>query len=197
MSRINAAIALKIAPVRAFLAIVLLVFSAAALPAPRRSPCRGRARRPGSSRTHSGRPPAPISIRPPSPAEPSDCRKRLEVIAVIEPMPRLIGPGACGGARHGAARCGAVCRSCRASRSSPAAVLRCEMAESLRRLDPRRSGAAARQSTGTDPAQRRELRRFRMPRPQPGDSAPDERARQGQCLRSCAHLRSPTAASSA
>ncbi len=28
---------------------------------------------------------------------PSDCRKRLDTIAVIEPMPRLIGPGACGG----------------------------------------------------------------------------------------------------
>ena len=42
-------------------------------------------------------------------AEPSDCRKRLEAIATIAPMPRLIGPGACGGgdmvaARRGAAR---------------------------------------------------------------------------------------------
>ena len=30
-------------------------------------------------------------------AKPSDCRQRLEKIAAIEPMPRLIGPGACGG----------------------------------------------------------------------------------------------------
>ncbi len=30
-------------------------------------------------------------------SQPSDCRLRLETIAAIEPMPRLIGPGACGG----------------------------------------------------------------------------------------------------
>ena len=27
----------------------------------------------------------------------SDCRKRLNEIAVVEPLPRLIGPGECGG----------------------------------------------------------------------------------------------------
>jgi hypothetical protein len=30
-------------------------------------------------------------------SQPSDCRKRLEAIAAVAPMPQLIGPGACGG----------------------------------------------------------------------------------------------------
>jgi hypothetical protein len=63
-------------------------------------------------------------------AKPSDCRQRLEQVAVIEPMPRLIGPGACGGRDMvqitAAQRPGHVRVEIR-----PAPVLRCEMAESL------------------------------------------------------------------
>ena len=63
-------------------------------------------------------------------AKPSDCRQRLEQIAVIEPMPRLIGPGACGGRDmvkiNAVQRAGHVRIEIR-----PAPVLRCEMAEAL------------------------------------------------------------------
>ncbi len=63
-------------------------------------------------------------------AMPSDCWRRLEQIAVIEPMPRLIGPGACGGRDmvqiNAVQRAGHVRIEIR-----PAPVLRCEMAESF------------------------------------------------------------------
>jgi hypothetical protein len=63
-------------------------------------------------------------------SEPSDCRKRLEVIAAIEPMPRLIGPGACGGSD--VVQLNAVQRAGQARiELRPAPVLRCAMAESL------------------------------------------------------------------
>jgi len=63
-------------------------------------------------------------------AEPSDCRKRLETIATIAPMPRLIGPGACGGGDM--IQLDAVNVAGRAAiELRPAPVLRCEMAESL------------------------------------------------------------------
>jgi hypothetical protein len=63
-------------------------------------------------------------------AKPSDCRLRLDKIAVVEQMPRLIGPGACGGRDmvqiNAVQQAGHVRIEIR-----PAAVLRCEMAESL------------------------------------------------------------------
>jgi hypothetical protein len=63
-------------------------------------------------------------------AKPSDCRLRLDKIAVVEPMPRLIGPGACGGRDmvqiNAVQKAGHVRIEIR-----PAAVLRCETAESL------------------------------------------------------------------
>ena len=63
-------------------------------------------------------------------AKPSDCRLRLDKIAVVEQMPRLIGPGACGGRDmvqiNAVQKAGHVRIEIR-----PAAVLRCEMAESL------------------------------------------------------------------
>jgi hypothetical protein len=63
-------------------------------------------------------------------AKPSECRHRLEQIAVIEPMPRLVGPGACGGRDmvqiKALQRAGHVRIEIR-----PAPVLRCEMAESF------------------------------------------------------------------
>jgi hypothetical protein len=63
-------------------------------------------------------------------SEPSDCRQRLETIAAVEPMPRLIGPGACGGSDM--VRVGAVLLPSQARiEIKPAPVLRCAMAESL------------------------------------------------------------------
>jgi hypothetical protein len=63
-------------------------------------------------------------------AEPSDCRLRLEAIAAIVPMPRLIGPGACGGGDM--IRLDAVLLTSGARiEIKPAPVLRCAMAESL------------------------------------------------------------------
>ncbi len=63
-------------------------------------------------------------------SKPSDCRLRLEAMAAIEPMPRLIGPGACGG--RDMVRLDAVLLADRTRvEVKPAPVLRCEMAESL------------------------------------------------------------------
>jgi len=63
-------------------------------------------------------------------AEPSDCRLRLQAIAAIAPMPRLIGPGACGGGDM--VRLDAVVLpDNRHVEIRPAPYLRCEMAEQL------------------------------------------------------------------
>lgn len=63
-------------------------------------------------------------------AKPSDCRQRLDKIATIEPIPRLIGPGACGG--RDMVQLNAVQLPGHARiEIRPASVLRCEMAESL------------------------------------------------------------------
>ena len=84
--------------------------------------------------------------------------------------------------RHGAAQRGAARRSRTRIEIKPAPVLRCEMAESLAAWIQRRGGAAARQSRH-GLAQRRDLRRLRMPRPQPRQRRQAQRARQGQCRR--------------
>src|SRR5664280_3677328 len=63
-------------------------------------------------------------------SQPSDCRLRLDKIAAVEPMPRLIGPGACGG--RDMVQLNAVQLPGHARiEIKPAPVLRCEMAESL------------------------------------------------------------------
>jgi hypothetical protein len=63
-------------------------------------------------------------------SQPSECRLRLEKVAAVEPMPRLIGPGACGG--RDMVRLDAVLLADRTRiEVKPAPVLRCEMAESL------------------------------------------------------------------
>jgi hypothetical protein len=63
-------------------------------------------------------------------AEPSACRLRLDKIAAAEPMPRLIGPGACGG--RDMVRLNAVTLADHARiEIKPAPLLRCEMAEQL------------------------------------------------------------------
>ena len=61
---------------------------------------------------------------------PSDCRLRLEKIAAVAPMPRLIGPGACGGGDI--MRVDAVLLpDNKRIDIKPAPYLRCAMAESL------------------------------------------------------------------
>lgn len=61
---------------------------------------------------------------------PSDCRLRLEKIAAVAPMPRLIGPGACGGGDM--VRVDAVLLpDNKRIDIKPAPYLRCAMAESL------------------------------------------------------------------
>lgn len=130
MSRINAAIVPKIAPVRPFLAMVLLGLlgcgyaAAEDVPLPRPRP-------PAWLEPHTFREAAgPDFDSAAVTAEPSDCRKRLEAIAVIEPMPRLIDPGACGG--HDMVQLIAVQVAGHVRiEIQPTAVLRCEMAESL------------------------------------------------------------------
>jgi hypothetical protein len=61
---------------------------------------------------------------------PTDCDQRLQTIAASEPMPRLIGPGACGGGDM--VRLDAVMlANGRRIELKPAPVLRCEFAESV------------------------------------------------------------------
>jgi len=62
--------------------------------------------------------------------EPSDCRQRLEKLAVIAAMPRLVGPGACGG--RDMVELSAVPVAGQPNvMLKPAPVVRCAMAESL------------------------------------------------------------------
>ncbi len=116
-----------IAPVRwpaAFLLLVILDAVAGAVPLPRPRP--------------------PLRVEPRSfveaagphfntaeiTSEPSECQLRLEQIASVEPMPRLIGPGACGGTDM--MQLDAVQLPGGASIAlKPAPLLRCEMAEAL------------------------------------------------------------------
>ena len=62
-------------------------------------------------------------------AEPSACRLRLQQFAVVEPMPRLIGPGACGGSDI--VRLDSVNVGGKRVEITPAPYLRCPMAEQL------------------------------------------------------------------
>jgi hypothetical protein len=63
-------------------------------------------------------------------SEPSACRTRLETMAAVDPIPRLIGPGACGGGDM--VQLNAVLMPDEARVAlKPAPVLRCEMAEQL------------------------------------------------------------------
>ena len=63
-------------------------------------------------------------------ASPTACDERLAGLAAIAPMPRLIGPGACGG--RDMVQLDAVLLADRTRIAvTPAPVLRCEMAESL------------------------------------------------------------------
>jgi hypothetical protein len=129
-SRTIAAFLPKIVPVRAILAtIVLAVFGGVAaakdiVPLPR------------------PRPPAwfePLTFRDAAGPDfnsadvtnaPSDCSLRLATVAAFAPMPRLIGPGACGG--RDMVQLDAVLLADRTRiEINPTPVLRCEMAERL------------------------------------------------------------------
>jgi len=63
-------------------------------------------------------------------SKPSDCQQRLEQVAAVAAMPRLIGPGACGG--RDMVQLDAVLLADRTRiEVKPAPVLRCELAEQL------------------------------------------------------------------
>jgi hypothetical protein len=63
-------------------------------------------------------------------SQPSDCRLRLEAVAAVEPMPRLVGPGACGGGDMVQLDAVLLPDGSRVAVES-AAVLNCAMAESF------------------------------------------------------------------
>jgi hypothetical protein len=63
-------------------------------------------------------------------SQPSDCRLRLDKVAAVAPMPRLIGPGTCGG-RDMVQLDAVLLADHTRIEVKPAPVLRCEMAESL------------------------------------------------------------------
>jgi hypothetical protein len=130
ISRINAAILPNIEQVRALMATVFLAAFGCGIAAAEDVPL--------------PRPRPPLWVEPQSFAEaagpdfnsaevtsqPSNCRLRLETTAAIAPMPRLIGPGACGG--RDMVQLDAVLLADRTRiELTPAPVLRCEMAESL------------------------------------------------------------------
>jgi hypothetical protein len=63
-------------------------------------------------------------------SEPTECDKRVQTLAVVEPMPRLVGPDACGGSDM--LRLEAALRPDGTRiEFKPAPVLRCEFAESV------------------------------------------------------------------
>jgi hypothetical protein len=126
----RAAIEAKAAPVRVFIVTLILAAFGGGLAAAEDVPL--------------PRPRPPVWLEPQSFAEaagadfnaaevtsqPSDCRLRLEALAAIAPMPRLIGPGACGG--RDMVELDAVLLADRSRVAlKPAPVLRCDMAESL------------------------------------------------------------------
>lgn len=129
-SRINAAFVPIIAPVRAILATVFLaafgcgLAAAEAVPLPRARPLVRS--QPLTFRQAAG----PDFNSAEVTSKPSDCRLRLEKVAAVEPLPRLIGPGACGGGDM--VQLDAVLLADRTRvEVKPAPVLRCEMAETF------------------------------------------------------------------
>jgi hypothetical protein len=63
-------------------------------------------------------------------SDPSACRLRITAIAVVEAVPRLIGPGECGGADMVRLKA-VVLRNSKQVTIAPAPELRCEMAEAI------------------------------------------------------------------
>jgi len=86
---------------------------------------------------------------------PTDCDQRLKTIAAIEPMPRLIGPDACGGGDM--VRLDAVLLvGGKRIELRPAPMLRCAFAEISHHLASRRSSAVCGQAR-IDPEHSRNL----------------------------------------
>jgi hypothetical protein len=129
-SRIIAAIVTNIVPVRAPIAMILLavfgggVAAAEDIPLPRPRPPAWV--EPLTFRTAAG----PDFNSADVTSKPSDCSLRLAAVAAFAPMPRLVGPGACGG--RDMVQLDAVLLADHARiEIKPAPVLRCEMAETL------------------------------------------------------------------
>ena len=185
-SRINAAILQIRAFMRLLIALVWLAGAAGALP------CRGRAVA-APAAAASGRAAAfreaagPISIPPMSQRTDRVRRAACGKVAAVEPMPRLIGPGACGGGdmveldavllagRHARrAQAGAGAALCAWPNLSPAGCA------TKRRRERQKLARRLRAVETYDD--------LRVPRPQPRRRRQAQRARQGQCRR-CARLR--------
>jgi hypothetical protein len=98
------------------------------VPLPRRRPMIGK---PAWVEPHSFREAAGIDFKSEDvTSAPSECRLRLEKIAILTPKPRLIGPGSCGGGdmvELSAVRLSTTLQVM----VKPAPVIRCSMAESL------------------------------------------------------------------
>ncbi len=108
---------------------------------------------------------------------PTDCDKRLAGIASTVALPRLIGPGECGGPDM--VRLEAVLMPDKSRVAiKPSAVLRCEMAESVSSWVRDEAGPRV-AKLGSALTLDRELRFFRMPRPQPRVRSQAFRTRQG------------------
>ncbi len=128
VSRINAVIRAKIGPMRALIAFLWLAASGMAMaedvPLPRARPPLWT--EPQSFREAAG----PDFNSADVTSAPTDCDRRVTAIADIEPMPRLLGPDACGGGDM--LRLNAVIRpNGERIELRPAPVLRCGFAESV------------------------------------------------------------------
>jgi hypothetical protein len=130
MARRNALILPDIGPMRRLLAIIALtglcggVAAAGDIPLPRPRPVLFTEPRSFAEANPGLFDPKELT------AEPSDCRRRLETIAAVAPMPRLIGPGACGGTDMVELDAVLLADKSRIE-IKPAPVLLCAMAESL------------------------------------------------------------------
>lgn len=127
-SRINAVIRAETGPMRALIAILWLAGGGMAMaedvPLPRPRPALWA--EPQSFREAAGPDFSSADVT----SAPTDCDRRVTAIADIEPMPRLLGPDACGGADM--LRLNAVTRTDGGRvELRPAPVLRCGFAESL------------------------------------------------------------------
>lgn len=124
---IIAAIGPQVAPVKLFFAIVLIAAiggAAAAEDVPLPRPRPGPDFAPFAEIARPFFDPAELTTAP------SDCRLRLNETAVIEPLPRLIGPGECGGSDMVWLRAVVLADKTRIALAPPPA-LRCRMAEAV------------------------------------------------------------------
>ncbi len=130
VSRINAAIPANIGLMRLLIALLCLVGASGGIAIAEDVPL-PRPRPPLWAEPHSFREAAgPDFNSSDVTSTPTDCDQRIHTIAVIEPMPRLIGPDACGG--NDMVRMNAVVLSDGTHIDlKPAPVLRCPFAEAV------------------------------------------------------------------